>query len=83
MINVEDISKSYILKYTISIWYSTIFDDSCQDTLEILAKSDESAINVAKNQIKLHYQSVNPEIKDVSVVSTDFIGADGYLGGLD
>lgn len=83
MINVEDISKSDILKYTIRIWYSTIFDDSCQDTLEILAKSDESAMNVAKNQIKLHYQSVNPEIKDVSVVSIDFIGTDGYLGGLD
>lgn len=83
MINVEDISKSGILKYTVRIWYSTIFDDSCQDTLEILAKSDESAMTVAKNQIKLHYQSVNPEIKDVSVVSVDFIGTDGYLGGLD
>lgn len=83
MINIEDISKSDILKYTIRIWYSTVFDDTCQNDLYILAKSDESAIDVAKNQIKLRYQSVNPEIKDVSVVSVDFIGTDGYLGGLD
>lgn len=83
MIDVKDISMSDILMYTISVWYSTIFDDTCKNTLYILAKSDEDAKKVAENQIKLRYQSVNPEIKDVSIISVDFIGADGYLGGLD
>ena len=83
MIDVKDISTSDILLYTVHVYYSTIFDDTCSDTLYILSKSDDEAKAVAENQIKLHYQSVSPEINDIGIVRTDFVGYDGYLGGIN